>query len=261
MNALTIVKIGGNVIDQPERLQAFVQSFADLPGPKLLVHGGGSIATRMGDRLGIPSRYVDGRRITDAETLELITMVYAGLVNKQLVAGLQNIGCNALGLTGADGALIQATKRPVQSIDYGFVGDIQTDGVNLILLRQLLEAGIVPVIAPLSYEQGGSLLNTNADTIAQELAKALSSYYDTSLIYCFEKAGVLQEATDPNSVIPTIDTGSFQELQATGIVGGGMIPKLSNALAAKGAGVQHIIIGQAEDLPQLLTQKKGTRIL
>lgn len=259
MKKLTVVKIGGNIIDHPERLQAFVKRFANLSGPCILVHGGGAIATKMGDRLGIAPNYVNGRRITDAETLEVVTMVYGGLVNKQIVAKLQAAACNAIGLSGCDGGVLQAHKRPVREIDYGFVGDLDEDAVNVPMLASLLELGLTPVFAPLSYSEGG-LLNTNADTIAQEVAKAMSSRYAVQLIYCFEKAGLLADPADDQSVIASVNEASFKTFTAKGIVSGGMIPKLENAFAAIHAGVQKVSIGQAENLESLIAGSSGTHI-
>jgi acetylglutamate kinase len=261
MRTINIVKIGGNVIDEPARLNAFLQDFAALKGDKILVHGGGKIATDIGERLGIPSQYVHGRRITDEATLELVTMVYGGLVNKRIVAMLQSVGCNAIGLTGADGNCIRAHRRAVQEVDYGFVGDVRPDGVNASWLHSLLQSGITPVLAPLTHDGNGSLLNTNADTIAQEVAKALTGIATTSLVYCFEKTGVLRDANDEASVMQAIDAASFTRLQEEGIITDGMIPKLGNAFAALAAGVDKIIIGRAEDLPQLVRGAKGTQIL
>ncbi|HYC85030.1 MAG TPA: acetylglutamate kinase, partial [Chryseosolibacter sp.] len=190
MNKLFIVKIGGNVLDNPDALRKFLEDFAAIKQPKVLVHGGGKIATKLGEQLGIEANYVNGRRITDSETLDLVTMVYGGLVNKQLVAQLQQLGCNAIGLTGADGNLIKATRRPVKDIDYGFVGDIRPDSVNSSLMYFLLRQNTVPVIAPLTHGDG-TMLNTNADTIASVLAVALGKHFDVRLIFCFEKKGVL----------------------------------------------------------------------
>ena len=260
MERLTIVKTGGKVIDDPVACGVFLKSFAAIEGAKILVHGGGNIATEIGRRLGLQPRYVDGRRVTDAETLELVTMVYGGLVNKQLVARLQAVGCNAIGLTGADGNVIQAAKRPVGSIDYGFVGDVLQDGVNAMLLRILLAQNLTPVLAPLTHDGNGNMLNTNADTIAQEIAKAMASMFNVQLVYCFEKAGVLRDAADESSVISTINPGYFAELKERQIVSGGMIPKLDNAFAAIVAGVDHVIIGKAEDLSALISGTAGTRI-
>ncbi len=192
MSKLFIIKIGGNVLDKPEALQSFLKSFAAIKEPKVLIHGGGKIATKLGEQLGIESNYVNGRRITDAQTIDLVTMVYGGLVNKQLVAALQALGCNAIGLTGADGNIMKATKRPVKEIDYGFVGDVVPGGVSTSLLNALLQQNTIPVFAPLTHADG-SMLNTNADTIASVLAVALSKLYDVRLIFCFEKKGVLQK--------------------------------------------------------------------
>lgn len=260
MSTVSVIKIGGNIIDHPERLQAFLNDFAALEGGKILVHGGGKIATSIGDRLGIESRYVEGRRITDEATLEVVTMVYGGLVNKRIVASLQASGCNSIGLTGADGNVISAKRRPVKEIDYGYVGDISTSGVNAPFLLQLIQAGITPVLAPLTHDGKGNLLNTNADTIAQEVAKALAAFIPTKLIYCFEKSGVLRDATDEKSVIRKINAALFQQLQAEQVITDGMIPKLTNAFAALSAGVQNVIIGRAEDLPLLIEGQKGTSI-
>jgi acetylglutamate kinase len=260
MSTISVIKIGGNIIDHPQRLQAFLNDFAALEGGKILVHGGGKIATSIGDRLGIESQYVQGRRITDDATLEVVTMVYGGLVNKRIVASLQASGCNAIGLTGADGNVINATRRPVKEVDYGFVGDISASGVNTPFLLRLIQAGITPVFAPLTHDGKGSLLNTNADTIAQEVAKSLASIVSTKLIYCFEKSGVLRDAADEKSVISKIDAALFQQLQAEHVITDGMIPKLTNAFAALSAGVQNVIIGKAEDLPLLIEGQKGTTI-
>lgn len=259
MERLIVVKIGGNIIDHPERLSSFLQRFALLPGNRILVHGGGAIATKMGERLGINPNYVDGRRITDAATLEVVTMVYGGLVNKQIVAGLQAASCNAIGLSGCDGGVLQAHKRAVADIDYGYVGDLHADGVNVELLKGLLDLNLTPVFAPLSYE-AGALLNTNADTIAQELSKALSSVYSVQLIYCFEKRGLLSNPADDDSVIASINKETFQTLRTSGVISGGMIPKLDNAFAALQSGVHKVIIGQAEALEALIAGQSGTHI-
>lgn len=260
MSSIHVVKIGGNIIDEPARLQHFLQDFAALEAPKILVHGGGKIATGIGERLGISAHYVEGRRVTDEATLELVTMVYGGLVNKRIVAALQSIGCNALGLTGADGNCIRAQRRAAAGVDYGFAGDVPEGGVNADWLRSLLQQGITPVLAPLTHDGKGSLLNTNADTIAQEAAKALACSDSVRLIYCFERPGVLRNAGDDSSVIRCIREEDFSVLREAGIVNGGMIPKLSNAFAALHAGVQEIIIGKAEAFTQLIEGKAGTLI-
>lgn len=261
MQPLNLVKIGGNVLDDAVSRTRFVQDFAALPGLKVLVHGGGKLATAVGRLLGLEPQYVDGRRVTDRETLEVVTMVYGGLVNKQLVAGLQASGCNALGITGADGGVIRATRRPAGVVDYGFVGDLHGDSVNRSAMATLLKAGLTPVLAPLTYDGTGGLLNTNADTIAQAVAVALAPAYDVQLLYCFEHAGVLRDAADATSVIPTIDAGQFQALRNAAVITGGMIPKVQNALAAVSAGVRAVVIGNAAALQDLATGGGGTRIV
>lgn len=244
---LFIVKIGGNVLDNAVALEQFLRDFAAIKEPKILVHGGGKIATSIGDRLGIESRYVNGRRITDAETLDLVTMVYGGLVNKQLVATLQEMGCNAIGLTGADGNMIHATKRPVKDVDYGYVGDIAPGNVNAALLNLLLTENAIPVFAPLTHDSG-KILNTNADTIASVLAIALSKYFDVRLIFCFEKKGVLHDVAREDSVIRHLPETMYRELLGRNVFADGILPKLENAYAAIHAGVTEVLIGEAGDL-------------
>ncbi|MCF6406133.1 acetylglutamate kinase [Chitinophaga filiformis] len=245
---LFVIKVGGNVIDNPALLDAFLEKFAAIKGKKILIHGGGKIATRIGDQLGIESKYVNGRRITDAATIDVVTMVYGGLVNKQLVAKLQANGCNAIGMTGADANIIPASKRPVKDIDYGFVGDINTADVQGASLRALLEAGLIPVFAPLTHDGKGQMLNTNADTIASSLAIALSKFYSVRLIYCFEKKGVLHSPDDDNSVITLIDRMIYEELKADNVLTDGILPKLENAFAAIESGVAEVLIGHADDV-------------
>ena len=240
---LTIIKVGGKIVEEETSLARLLDDFAALPGRKLLVHGGGRSATRLAERLGIESRMVDGRRITDADTLRVVTMVYGGLVNKNIVAGLQARSVNALGLTGADMDVIRSAKRPVKDVDYGFVGDVER--VDATLLGDLIDRGIVPVMAPLTHDGRGHILNTNADTIAGETAKALASRFDVTLMYCFEKKGVLRNADD-DSVIPAIDRHTFETLVADGTIAGGMKPKIENALAAVDAGVSRVIITRAD---------------
>jgi len=247
MEKLFIIKIGGNVLDKPEALQSFLRNFAAIKGPKVLIHGGGKIATKLGEQLGIESKYVNGRRITDDRTIDLVTMVYGGLVNKQLVAALQALGCNALGLTGADGNVMKAVKRPVKDIDYGFVGDVKAEGVNTALLHALLQQNTVPVFAPLTHADG-SMLNTNADTIASVLAVALAKHFDVRLIFCFEKKGVLRDVDDANSVIRHLPKGLYEELLVQNVFADGILPKLENAYAAIHAGVKEVLIGEADDL-------------
>lgn len=238
---ITVVKIGGNVIDNEQELAAFLADFAAMDGPKVLVHGGGKLATRLSDRLGIDTQMIDGRRVTSRETLDVVTMVYGGLVNKNLVARLQANGVNALGLTGADANVIRSHKRPLKNgVDYGFVGDVdQADGN---MLSRLIEAGITPVMAPLTHDGEGHILNTNADTIASETAKALAAHYDVTLIFSFEKKGVLSNPDDDDSVIATINHVDFERYKADGTISGGMLPKIENALHAVDAGVSKVII-------------------
>lgn len=249
MNKLYIIKIGGNVLDNPEALASFLKDFVAIKEPKILIHGGGKIATRLGDQLGITSHYVNGRRITDRETLDLVTMVYGGLVNKQLVATLQQQGCNAIGVTGADGNLIKAVKRPVKDIDYGFVGDIKPESVNTPLLYFLLKQNTVPVFAPLTHADG-NMLNTNADTMASVLAIALSKHFDVRLIFCFEKKGVLRDVADANSVINHLPKALYQDLLQKQAFADGILPKLESAYQAIQAGVKEVLIGEAGDLLQ-----------
>lgn len=246
MEKLTIIKVGGKIVEEKDSLKQLLSNFAQIEGNKLLVHGGGRSATKLAERLGIESLMVNGRRITDAETLKVVTMVYGGLVNKNIVAGLQAIGVNALGLTGADINLIRSEKRPVKDIDYGFVGDVKE--VNISILASLISQGVVPVLAPLTHDKKGNLLNTNADTIAGETAKAMAQIFDVSLVYCFEKKGVLMNENDDDSVIPFIDKAKFQELVQEGIVQGGMIPKLENAFISLDAGVKEVIITSATEI-------------
>lgn len=240
MEKLTVIKVGGKIVEEPETLNRLLSDFSALPGYKVLVHGGGRSATQLAARLGIESHMVNGRRITDAETLKVVTMVYGGLVNKNIVAGLQAKGVNAIGLTGADMDVIRSVKRPVQEVDYGFVGDVTR--VNTDLLVSLIHQGVVPVMAPLTHDGTGHLLNTNADTIAGETAKALARHFEVTLVYCFEKKGVLRDADDDDSVIPVITPELFRQYVEQGIIQGGMIPKLENSFSAVAAGVHQVII-------------------
>lgn len=238
---ITIVKVGGAVVEDEQQLSQLLKDFAVIEGRKVLVHGGGRRATKVAAALGIESHMVNGRRITDSDMLEVVTMVYGGLVNKKLVARLQAQGVNALGLTGADMDVIRSHRRPLKDgIDYGFVGDV--DQANGTMLSTLIEAGITPVMAPLTHDGKGQMLNTNADTIASETAKALATQYDVTLIYSFEKKGVLKNPDDDDSVIETITHEDFERYKANGTIGGGMIPKIENALAAVDAGVSRVII-------------------
>lgn len=261
MSQLHIIKIGGNIVDEESSLRAFLQQFTSLQGLKVLVHGGGKIATRIGEQLGITSQYVEGRRITDEPTLNLVTMVYGGLLNKKIVAALQSLGCNALGVTGADANLIPADKRPVATIDFGFVGDVKASSIPVHSWIQLLNSGFIPVVAPLTHDGKGSLLNTNADTLAQEIAKALSSHYQVSLVYSFEKSGVLTDVNDDQSVINRLNPHQYEQLKKEQKIFAGMIPKLDNAFTALEKGVQKVIIGNALQLDQLVNGSAGTTIV
>jgi acetylglutamate kinase len=257
---LFIIKIGGNVLDNPTSLKKFLSDFAAIKEPKILIHGGGKIATKLGEQLGIESNYVNGRRITDRATLDLVTMVYGGLVNKQLVATLQEIGCNAFGVTGADGNLIKATKRPVKDVDYGYVGDIKPDSVNTSLLNFLLKQNTIPVFAPLTHGNG-NMLNTNADTIASVLAVAMAKHFDVRLIFCFEKRGVLRDVNNQDSVIRHLPKKLYDDLLTQSVFADGILPKLENAYAAIGAGVKEVLIGEANDLLKNTGQEtEGTLI-
>lgn len=260
MMQLKVIKIGGNVIDEEKKLHAFLVNFSAIEGFKILVHGGGKMATTIGDKLGITSQYINGRRITDAESLDLVTMVYGGLINKKVVAILQSIECNAIGLTGADGNSMLASKRPVKEIDYGYVGDIDQKGINQTLLKALLELKFVPVIAPLTHNGKGDMLNTNADTIAQKIAKAMANFMKVQLIYCFEKKGLLLDPNNEDTLIPNIGMDLYNDLKTKQIITGGMIPKLDNAFEAIENKVSAVMIGHADDLPDLIAGKAGTRI-
>ncbi len=246
---LTIIKVGGKIVEEPQTLDSLLRDFAAIDGFKLLVHGGGRSATKMAASLGIETKMIDGRRVTDAEMLQVVTMVYGGLVNKNIVAGLQGLGIDALGMTGADMNIIRSDRRPVTTVDYGFVGDVKE--VNGDALATLIRAGVVPVIAPLTHDGKGSLLNTNADTMAGETAKGLASHFDVKLVFCFEKAGVLRDENDDDSVISHITRDSYCNLREEGIVSGGMIPKLDNAFDAIEAGVSEVIITKASSLSNL----------
>ncbi|GAA4308823.1 acetylglutamate kinase [Mucilaginibacter gynuensis] len=261
VNKLYIIKIGGNVIDNSENLHNFLQDFSSLDGHKILVHGGGKVATQLSATLGIEAKLVDGRRITDIETLRVVTMVYGGLINKNIVAQLQRFGTNAIGLTGADGNFIRTKKRPVKTIDYGFVGDIDENSINPENIQRLLEAGFTPAFCAITHDGEGQLLNTNADTIASALAVSLSKLYETTLIYCFEKKGVLHDINDEESVIRDIDPKRYEELKKQEIIHSGMLPKLDNAFTAIACGVKSVIIGRSDDLGNIKGQQPfGTRL-
>ena len=244
---LTIVKVGGAVVEDEAQLSQLLKDFIAISGKKVLVHGGGRKATKVAEALGIESKMVNGRRITDADMLRVVTMVYGGLVNKNLVARLQANGVNALGLTGADMDVIRSHKRPVKDgVDFGFVGDV--DKANGQMLSKLIEEGITPVMAPLTHDGQGNILNTNADTIASETAKALAPYYDVTLIFSFEKKGVLRNPDDDDSVIPIISRADFIKYKTDGTISGGMLPKIENALGAIDSGVSRVIITLATAL-------------
>lgn len=268
MKKLFVIKIGGNVIDNENSLHQFLTSFASARAKMVLVHGGGKIATKIGGQLGIESKYINGRRITDEATIDLVTMVYGGLVNRKIVAQLQSLNCNAIGLTGADANIIPATKRPVQhstsgdgGIDYGFAGDVKAENINAAILNVLLQQNITPVIAPLTHDGKGQILNTNADTIASSLAIALSALYDVRLVYCFEKKGILTNVNDDDSVIELITKDRYRQLLDEKKLFDGIIPKIDNAFAAIANGVKEVLIGHADDLLQNLTETtKGTLI-
>lgn len=266
MENLFVIKIGGNIIDDEEKLSSFLKDFAALgslhqeaAANKILVHGGGKLATKLAEQLNIPQHMIDGRRITDAETLKVVTMVYGGYINKNIVAQLQSFGCNAIGLCGVDGNLIRSHKRNHPDIDYGFAGDV--DEVNIELIQTLVDKKIAIVVAPLTHDKKGLLLNTNADTMAQEIGKALTAIYNVHIIYCFEKKGVLSDTNDDNSVISCIDPASYKELKQKHAIYAGMIPKLDNAFTALNSGVKKVIIGRAENLKDLILGNSGTTIM
>lgn len=271
MNPLYVIKIGGNIIDAPLKLDTFLKDFSELEGFKILIHGGGKIATKLSEDLGITSQLIEGRRVTDAESLKIVTMVYAGLINKNIVAGLQSRYCNAIGLTGADGNIIKADKRPLKkvlfkgvdsgkAIDYGFVGDLNESSVNSDAIHKLLSSGFTPVFSAITHDGNGQLLNTNADTIASVIAVSMSALYSTTLVYCFEKNGVLRDVNDEGSVIKTIDPGQYEELKVEGVISDGMIPKLDNAFEAINKGLNEVCIGKADALPLLKHNTFGTRL-
>jgi len=261
---LYIIKVGGNIIDDENKLSSFLKKFAALksgdgkPVKKILVHGGGKLATKLANELKVPQQLVDGRRITDAETLKIVTMVYAGYINKNIVAILQANHCNAIGLSGADANVIRAHKRIHATIDYGFAGDI--DEVNAPFLQTLLEQDLAIVLAPITHDQKGQLLNTNADTIAQETARGMCALFEVNLIYSFEKTGVLLDANDESTVIPSIKPTYYAQLKAEKKIFAGMIPKIDNAFVALNSGVKQVTIGNAEELEKLITHAAGTSI-
>lgn len=252
---LTIIKVGGKIVENSESLNALLKDFVAVEGKKLLVHGGGRSATQMAARLGVETKMVDGRRITDEAMLEVVTMVYGGLVNKRIVAGLQALGIDAVGLTGADMNIVLSDKRKVSAVDYGWVGDVKR--VNAEAVATLIESGCCPVVAPLTHDGCGHMLNTNADTMAGEMAKAMAAHYDVTLMFCFEKPGVLADENDDSSLIPTITPAVLDDLKCRGVVSGGMIPKLDNAIACVSAGVESVVITQAD---RIADPYAGTKI-
>ncbi len=257
MEKITVVKIGGNVIDSAEAFGPFMESFAKLEGPKILVHGGGKIATRLAQKMEIETTMIEGRRVTDKAMLDIVTMTYAGLINKDVVATLQKHGCNAIGLSGADGNAIKATKRPANPIDFGFVGDIDPANVNAPFLKTLLEAGVTPVFSAIMHNGEGVLLNCNADTVASSVALGVAEVASTELIFCFEKRGVLKDINDNSSVIENITPQNYAEYKSQGVINTGMIPKIDGALKAVSKGVKRVTIKHSEDL---LNPKSGTSI-
>lgn len=254
---IKVVKIGGNVIDSEEALSRFVSDFASIEGPKVLVHGGGKLATRLAERLDIPTTMIDGRRVTDSDTLDVVTMVYAGLVNKRIVAMLQSLGCNAIGLSGADGGAVRATRRAANPIDFGFVGDISVEGVDAAFIRNLTEQGIVPVFCSIMHDGKGQLLNCNADSVASAVAVGLATECDTELLFCFEKRGVMRDVDDDTSVIANINREGYKALLAEGVVNKGMIPKIDGAFRALECGVKVVTIKHSAELAD---SSAGTKI-
>jgi acetylglutamate kinase len=258
---LYVIKTGGNVIDDQTSLHSFLTDFSSIRGRKILVHGGGKIATAIGEKLGIESNYIDGRRITDDVAIDLVTMVYAGLLNKKIVATLQSLHCNAIGLTGADGNLLPARKRPVKTIDYGWVGDLNAAEVDPVLWKLFIDNGLVPVVASLTHDRHGHILNTNADTIAAVLSAALSTSYHVTLVYCFEKNGVLQDVNNEQSFLPRLNAKAYADLVKDKKLFAGILPKIDNAFDAINNGVEEVVIGNSNSLLQMIKGETGTRIL
>jgi acetylglutamate kinase len=257
---LFVIKIGGNVIDDPRKSDSFLEEFSAIGSKKILVHGGGKIATSIGNQLHIQSEYVDGRRITNDETLDLVTMVYGGLVNKKMVARLQSLHCNAIGITGADANLLPAKKRDVKEIDYGWVGDIETKKINPGTWKLFLENGLTPVAAPLTHDSRGHILNTNADTIASVIATSLSAFYEVSLVFCFEKNGVLLDVDNEASAIAELTFEKYLSLKKSKKLFAGILPKIDNAFDAINKGVGEVIIGNSNELSLLIEGRSGTKI-
>lgn len=257
MQQLLVVKIGGNIIDNDVALTEFLKDFTAINGPRVLIHGGGKLATQLSTRLNIPTQMVNGRRITDADTLQVVTMTYAGWINKNITAGLNALGANAIGITGADASLLPAVKRPVTDVDFGFVGDLLTDKVNINLLHTLLHNNLLPVIAPITANSSGQLLNVNADTVAAAIATALSQSYNVSLVYCFEKSGLLADVDKDDSIIENITAATVEVLKQNGTITAGMLPKVDNALAAVAKGVKRVVIGNAAHINAIANNKTG----
>ena len=261
MEKMNVIKIGGNVLDNEAFLTSFLHDFSTIPGKKILVHGGGKIATKIGTALSIEPYYIEGRRVTDAPTLDLVTMVYGGLINKNIVAGLQALGVNAIGLTGADANILPAVKRPVREVDYGFVGDIAYDQISVTSLNGFLINQLVPVIAPLTHDGKGQMLNTNADTIAAALAIGLSAIYTVRLMYCFEKKGVLLDIENAHSVIPSLNQDRYKQLKSESKLFAGIIPKIDNAFTAIEHGVKEVLIGDAADMLLNISDKNAGTLI
>ena len=255
--SLSIIKIGGNVVDNPDALKSFLNDLNKLEGRKLLVHGGGVMASKMAKELGIETKMIDGRRVTDADTLRTVTMVYAGWINKSIVSALQAIGCNAIGLSGADANTIPSVRRSPEPIDFGYVGDPNPNKINDKFISQLVESGLTPVFCAITHDEKGALLNTNADTVATTLAAAMSKRYKTTLYYCFEKEGVLRDIDNPESLIKTITKEEAEALKIEGVIAGGMIPKIDNSFKAIDGGVSEVVILHADNL----LAKRGTVLL
>lgn len=258
---LYVIKAGGNVIDDENSLYSFLKDFSSINAKKILVHGGGKIATSIGDKLGIQSKYIDGRRITDTDTIDLVTMVYGGLVNKKIVATLQSMKCNAIGLSGADANVLPAKKRPLKTIDYGWVGDINAADINPTAWQLFLDNNLVPVVAPLTHDNMGHILNTNADTMASVLSVSLSKLYDVKLVYCFEKSGVLLDVNDEASVVKELDKKYYNELKENKKLFAGILPKIDNAFDAINNCINSVVIGNSGNLLQLIKEESGTKII
>lgn len=261
MKKLHVIKIGGYVIDNPDCIEPFIENFAGISDRKILVHGGGKLASTLAEKLGVKQVLVEGRRITNIKTLKITTMVYGGLINKNIVAKLQKFNCNAIGFCGADGNLIRSKKREVDKVDFGYVGDITDDGINISLFDKLFEMGITPVISPISYDGNGGLLNTNADTMAANIAIALSSLYDVELTYCFEKNGVMLDTKIDDSFVRELSKEQYIDLKERGVVSNGMIPKLDNAFSALDRGVNSIKICHSQNITSLMSKISGTQLL